>query len=108
MKAAGVLHADPPALTPERAEQVALTLFGVRGSAAPLVSERDQNFRIDEPGGPRWVLKVSNASEDPGVVEMEVAAVEHVAAMAPELPLPRARPALDGQLIASAPDGGAS
>ena len=37
------------------------------------------------------MLKVSNAAEDPGVVEMEVAAVEHVARMDPD-PAGAARP----------------
>jgi 4-aminobutyrate aminotransferase-like enzyme/Ser/Thr protein kinase RdoA (MazF antagonist) len=108
MTTAGVLHADPPSLTPERAEQVALTLFGVRGSASPLVSERDQNFRIDEPGGGRWVLKVSNAAEEPGVIEMEVAAVEHIAEQDPDLAVPRAKPTLQGDLIGSVTERGAA
>ena len=93
MKPAGVLHADPPTLNPERAADVARSLFGVDShSARQLVSERDQNFLVDEADGSRWVLKVSNAAEDPGVVAMEVATVEHVARMDPDLPVPRARP----------------
>ena len=107
MTRAGVLHAEPPALSPQRAEEVALVLFGVHGSATALVSERDQNFRLDEPDGGRWVLKVSNAAEDPAVVEMEVAAVEHVAAVDAELPVPRARPTVDGGLVGAVSDGGA-
>ncbi len=54
---------------------------------------------------PGWVLKVSNAAEDPGVVEMEVAAVEHVARMDPALPVPRARPTTGGDLVGSLADG---
>ena len=106
MKTAGVLHADPPTLDAERAADVARSLFGVDSvSARPLVSERDQNFLVDEADGSRWVLKVSNAAEDPGVVAMEVAAVEHVARMDPDLPVPRARPTLDGDLVGSLADG---
>ncbi len=106
MKPAGVLHADPPTLNPERAADVARSLFGVDShSARQLVSERDQNFLVDEADGSRWVLKVSNAAEDPGVVAMEVAAVEHVARMDPDLPVPRARPTVDGDLVGSLADG---
>jgi 4-aminobutyrate aminotransferase-like enzyme/Ser/Thr protein kinase RdoA (MazF antagonist) len=108
MKTAGVLHADPPALTSERAEEVGRVLFGVRAAARPLVSERDQNFFLEEPGGARWVLKVSNAAEDRAVVEMEVAAVEHIARMDPELPLPLARRTLDGASLGTASNGQAS
>ncbi|HEX6128552.1 MAG TPA: aminotransferase class III-fold pyridoxal phosphate-dependent enzyme [Candidatus Limnocylindria bacterium] len=99
MDTAGVMHAAPPALTPEQARAIARERCGVDGEARPLVSERDQNFAIHTPGGDGWVLKVSNAAEDPAVVEMEVAAVEHVARVDPGLPVPRARPALDGSPI---------
>jgi 4-aminobutyrate aminotransferase-like enzyme/Ser/Thr protein kinase RdoA (MazF antagonist) len=54
------------------------------------------------------VLKVSNAAEDPGVVEMEVAAVEHVARMDPDLPVPRARPTIGGDLVGRLTDGASS
>src|SRR5262245_54045294 len=109
MKTAGVLHADPPTLDASRATEVARSIFGVKAaSATPLVSERDQNFRLDEADGARWVLKVSNAAEDPGVVAMEVAAVEHVARLDPGLPVPRARPTLEGDLVGSLPDGAAT
>jgi 4-aminobutyrate aminotransferase-like enzyme/Ser/Thr protein kinase RdoA (MazF antagonist) len=106
VKTAGVLHADPPALDAERAAAAAQSLFGVDSvSAHALVSERDQNFLVNEADGSRWVLKVSNAAEDPGVVEMEVAAIEHVARMDPDLPVPRARPTLGGDLVGSLADG---
>ena len=106
MKTAGVLHADPPTLNAERAADVARSLFGVDSvSVRQLVSERDQNFQVDEADGSHWVLKVSNAAEDSGVVAMEVAAVEHAARMDPDLPLPRARATLDGDLVGSLADG---
>jgi 4-aminobutyrate aminotransferase-like enzyme len=94
-----VLAADPPALTPERAAAIAHETFGVSGTARALVSERDQNFAIREASGGDWVLKISNAAENPQVVDMEVAAVERIAAVDPTLPVPRARPALDGSAI---------
>jgi len=99
MTTADVLDATPPALTTGDAERIARDRFGVTATAAPLVSERDQNFRLVEPTGTSWVLKVSNAAEDPGVVEMEVAAVERIAAVDPALPVPRARAARDGTTI---------
>ncbi len=102
MTTADVLEAPPPRLTTADAEGVARTAFGIEATAKPLVSERDQNFRLTDAAGAGWVLKVSNAAEDPGVVEMEVAAVERIALVEPSLPLPVARPALDGSSIATA------
>ncbi len=95
-----VLDVAPPVLTAGEAEALARATFGLETRAEPLVSERDQNFRLVEASGAAWVLKVSNAAEDRGVVEMEVAAVERIAAVDPDLPVPVARPALDGSPIA--------
>lgn len=96
-----VLDADPPALPPEQAAEIASTQFGIEGHAEALVSERDQNFRLEAADGTAWVLKVSNAAEARGVVEMEVAAVARIRALDPGLPVPIARPTRAGDPIAS-------
>ena len=101
MTTADVLDAAPPDLTPELAEEIVRGTFGLTASAEALVSERDQNFRLTDADGATWVLKVSNAVEDRGVVEMEVAAVEHIAAVDSGLPVPVAAPALDGSTVSS-------
>jgi 4-aminobutyrate aminotransferase-like enzyme/Ser/Thr protein kinase RdoA (MazF antagonist) len=108
METAGVMHAAPPDLTPEQAADVLRSLYGMAGTARPLVSERDLNFAISADDGTRHVLKVSNAAEDRGVVEMEVAAVEHVSAIAPGLPVPRAHPTREGGLVGTATIDGAA
>jgi 4-aminobutyrate aminotransferase-like enzyme/Ser/Thr protein kinase RdoA (MazF antagonist) len=99
MATADVLEAAPPDLAPSQAETAARAIFGVEGSARALVSERDQNFHVTDAAGAEWVLKVSNAAEDPGVVAMEVAAVERIAAVDPGLPVPVPRPTLDGSSV---------
>ena len=97
-----VLQNPPPTLEPEHAAEIARTHFGITGRAKPLVSERDQNFRVTDEAGGKWVLKISNAAEERGVVEMEVAVVERISHVDPELPVPRARPSLDGSPIVAA------
>src|SRR6187399_854974 len=82
-----VLRGQPPAFTPEEAAAIAAELFGLRGTASPLGSERDQGFMIHGAGGPAGVLKISNASEDPAIVDMETAAALHVLAADPSLPV---------------------
>ena len=66
---------------------LAAELFGLRGTASPVGSERDQGFMIHGAGGPLGVLKISNASEDPAIVDMETAAALHVCAADPSLPV---------------------
>ena len=78
-------------------------VWGRLGTATPLVSERDQNFRLTDEHGTSWVLKIANAVEDPGVVDMEVEAVRHVARMDPELPVAVPVPTDDGRFVVSLP-----
>ena len=108
MTTADVLDAPPPTLGTDDAEEIARERYGLRATAELLVSERDRNFRLTDASGAGWVLKVSNAVEDPLVVEMEVAAVERIALIDPALPVPVARAALDGSPIATAEVGGAT
>ena len=93
-----VLSAEPPRFSAGQAAEIAAACFGLRGTASGLDSERDQNFLITDDGGERAVLKISNASEPVGVVEMEIAAALHAKRTDPELPiaLPRRLPGASG------------
>ena len=86
----GVLEATPPAFTPEQVAAIARGLFGIEGSARDLGSERDQTFMIEGDGGD-GVLKISNLGENPAALDIEVAALLHVAAADPDLPVARQR-----------------
>ncbi|HEX2234939.1 MAG TPA: aminotransferase class III-fold pyridoxal phosphate-dependent enzyme [Actinomycetota bacterium] len=90
-----VLAAEPPRFTLDEASDLAQRVFGVRGSAAALDSERDQNFRIDADGG-RFLLKLSNAAETLDGVAYETEALLHVLATDPGLPVAEPCPALAG------------
>jgi 4-aminobutyrate aminotransferase-like enzyme/Ser/Thr protein kinase RdoA (MazF antagonist) len=96
-----VLDSALPQFTADEAARIAADLFGLHGTASALGSERDQAFLLDD-GGRGGVLKISNPSEDEVVLDFEEAAIAHVAAVDPELPLarslaPRAR--FDGHQV---------
>jgi 4-aminobutyrate aminotransferase-like enzyme/Ser/Thr protein kinase RdoA (MazF antagonist) len=84
------LLAEPrPEVAPEVAEEVASRVYGVAlSAAAPLAGERDRNFRLETAQGP-LCLKIANRLEPAGVLEMQALALEHVARVDPELPVPR-------------------
>ncbi len=84
-----VLSAQAPRLTDSNAVEAARSLFGVVAVAArDLGSERDRTFALeDRAGRPRAILKASNSSEDPEVLDMEAAAALHVTAVDPGLRL---------------------
>jgi hydroxylysine kinase len=83
-----VLDSSPPQFTADEATGIAAALFGVQGSASDLGSERDQAFLLEDAGA-GGVLKISNSGEDEATLDLEEAAVAHVAAVDPALPVAR-------------------
>ncbi len=79
-----VLNSAPPQFTAEEAARIAADMFGVHGTASALGSERDQAFLLEN-----GVLKISNPHEDEAVLDLEEAAIAHVAAVDPDLPVAR-------------------
>ncbi len=83
-----VLESAPPRFTADEAARIAADLFGLHGTASALGSERDQAFRLED-GGRGAILKISNPREDVAVLDLEEAAIAHVAAVDPSLPVAR-------------------
>ena len=81
-----VLETKPPCFTPEEVARIAADVFGVQGTASDLGSERDETFLIDD-GGRGAVIKISNLGEDPAVLDLERAAIEHIVRIDPDLPV---------------------
>ncbi len=99
---------DPgPPLPSAEAVRLARELFGLDGQAAPLPGEYDDNFLLTT--GPRgaFVLKVMHPARERGLVDLQVAALQHLARRAPHLRLPRVVDSLAGEPIArvSGPGG---
>jgi 4-aminobutyrate aminotransferase-like enzyme/Ser/Thr protein kinase RdoA (MazF antagonist) len=101
------LFAPPPTFNLREAARIAERLFDISGSPSTLSSERDQNFRLDDPGGRSFLFKISNPADDASVVQFQTEALLHVARQDPELPVPRVLSTLDGRHWAEAtgPDG---
>ena len=78
----------PPQFSQQQAEDAAADLFGLEGSFKPLVSERDQNFRIQTDNGD-YVIKISNAKEDPAAIDLQTQSLLHIALSDPSLPIPQ-------------------
>jgi 4-aminobutyrate aminotransferase-like enzyme/Ser/Thr protein kinase RdoA (MazF antagonist) len=96
-----VLESALPRFTEDEAAQIAADLFDLHGTASALGSERDQAFLLDD-GGDGGVLKISNPGEDEVVLDFEEAAIAHVAAVDPDLPLARSlapRASFDGHQV---------
>jgi 4-aminobutyrate aminotransferase-like enzyme/Ser/Thr protein kinase RdoA (MazF antagonist) len=90
-----VFRQPAPAYTSHQLVAIARDHFGLDGTVEALDSERDQNARLTTADA-EYVLKVSNLAEDPGSLDLQLALLRHLEAVAPALPVPRVVPALDG------------
>ncbi|MEO8640362.1 phosphotransferase [Pseudomonas sp.] len=95
--AAAALSTAVPSLAPDEVGALVSRLYGIHGSIKSLVGERDQNCCIETADGRRYVFKISNPSEPVPVVDFQIAALEHIARVAPELPVPRVVRTLGGR-----------
>lgn len=93
-----MLTTTAPAFSDAQAVSIAARYFGIQATVSPLVSERDQNFRLDAEHGNQFVLKISNAAEQADVIDFQNCALLYVAKKDVTLPLPRVISSLDGQL----------
>jgi 4-aminobutyrate aminotransferase-like enzyme/Ser/Thr protein kinase RdoA (MazF antagonist) len=97
-----VQHA--PQFDAARAEALSAQAFLIVGRAEALPSERDQNFRVTRPDGASFVLKIANATESLEVLELQEAALEHLARTAPSVAFPRVCRSAAGDSIIRAAD----
>lgn len=99
-----MLTSAPPVLSMQDALALLQTHYGLSGDALALTSERDLNFRISTGAG-RFVLKIANDSEPPAVTRFQNAALLHIAARDPALPVPRVVPTRAGTTDVVLPSG---
>src|SRR5690606_37936642 len=90
------LDRNPPAFPEDEVRRLAATVYGLEGELKPLISERDQNFRITTAKGEKFVFKIANRDEDPGVIDLQVQGLLHVERTDPGMVVPRIRRTRDG------------
>ncbi|QGY33213.1 phosphotransferase [Pantoea cypripedii] len=94
---AAALSTAAPDISPHEIQSLVADLYGIEGTVRLLASERDQNCCIETQNGTRYVFKISNQSESASIVDFQIAALNHVAATSPDLPIPRVVRTLTGQ-----------
>lgn len=91
-----VLNTTAPNLAPAAVEKLVRQLYGIEGRVQLLAGERDQNCLIEATDGQRYVFKISNPSEQFAVVDFQIAALDHIARVSPQQPVPRVVRTLEG------------
>ncbi len=86
-------------MTENEAGQLAHKWYGLRVTAQALPSERDQNFYLQTEPGQEFVLKIAHSDEQFDVLDLQNRVLEHLAARAPSLALPRVCVTTAGETI---------
>ena len=58
-----IFNKPGPNISKKEARTIVRDAYGLDLSATMLTSERDQNYLLKEKAGPKYVLKISHASE---------------------------------------------
>ena len=86
------------------AEALARDRYGLDARVRELCSYADQNFRLDDASGRRFVLKVARAEEDPRALVFELDVLARLQPLG--LPVPRVLPDRDGRRLVRTADAG--
>ena len=90
------IASPPPALPVGQVGEHIAAEYGLQGELVPLVSERDQNFRLITRQRQRYVVKVANAAEPAEVTDFQVQALLHIERVGCPVAVPRVVPTSAG------------
>ena len=90
---------DPPALTELEVAQVARERYDLTGRMQRLRGERSHNTLFTTDAGRQFVLKIASPGEGRATIDFHAAALAHIERVAPELPVARMVPSIDGEVV---------
>ena len=91
-----VTDTDVPRLGDAEVALLLKTEYGLDGELRPLLSERDQNFRLTAGDGQRYVVKIAGAAEDQKTADFQILGLLHLEARRCKAAVPKIRRTLDG------------
>ncbi len=90
---------NPPAFDVATVADKVTDEYGLVGKWAPLVGERDQNFRLSTEDGRKFVVKIAGPDEDPDLADFQVQALLFLERGSPQIPVPRIIRAKTGRCL---------
>ncbi len=85
--------------TEKDARALAKKHYGVEASAHRLVSELDVNYHLIAQGGEEYILKIIHQGAARELIEIQIAALNHLAENAPALILPKVQATTSGESL---------
>jgi hydroxylysine kinase len=85
------LDASAPRLSDAEVTRLLRTEYGLDGQLRPLLSERDQNFRLAASDGQNYVVKIAGAAEDQKAADFQILGLLHLEARGCKAVVPKIR-----------------
>jgi Ser/Thr protein kinase RdoA (MazF antagonist) len=100
------LLAEHPQLADPAVLELLEQFYGLNGTLVRIPTEKDETFRLRD-GDETYLVKISPSDEDPVIVHLQTACMEHLERTAPELPVQRLVRSLGGepQVLIPSPTG---
>lgn len=92
-----LILAAPPSIELTALQAALRQDWQIEGRLTALGGERDRNFRLDRDGAASLMIKLAHPDEAPEVTDFQTAALLHLAAADPGLPVPRLVRMRDGR-----------
>ena len=108
MDALDAISSPQPQFSEKATKHVLATEFGLEGELSPLVSERDQNFRVTAADGRQFVFKIANSAESSVTTDFQIKALLHIEQKRCSVATPRIERTLAGNDSALIRDGDAA
>lgn len=99
------ISSPQPEFSESAAKRTLAAEFGLDGALSPLVSERDQNFRVSMADGRQFVFKIANRAESSVTTDFQIKALLHIEQMQCSVATPRIVRTLAGNDSALIHDG---
>jgi len=93
------LDRNLPQFSVDQIKKLVADLYLVEGDFRQQNAERDLSFDIQTADGKAHVLKISNAADVEGIIDMQVKALEHIAKFESELPVPEIIPSKNNKSV---------
>ncbi|WP_406737103.1 phosphotransferase [Thioclava sp. GXIMD4215] len=87
---------------PEHAARLAQELWGLSGDITRLDTEKDDTFALRQQDR-KLIFKIANPAEPPAELDLQIQTLAHLNRHAPDLPVPRIVPALNGAALVALP-----
>jgi Ser/Thr protein kinase RdoA (MazF antagonist) len=105
LEALAAISSPQPEFSESVAKRTLEVEYGLEGALAPLVSERDQNFRVSMADGRQFVFKIANRAESSVTTDFQIKALLHIEQMQCSVATPRIVRTLAGNDSALVHDG---